>query len=103
MIRRPPRAKERGVVKECRSRWSPYHYDTRHRDLHSFPTRRSSDLGVAYHRSIFTVGAALVALAAPEAHAGPSGTLCCVASNDCRQAASDDQCEDWMTAALARI
>src|SRR3954464_12587343 len=25
MIRRPPRSEERGVGKECRSRWSPYH------------------------------------------------------------------------------
>src|SRR6202049_2102451 len=26
MIRRPPRSEERRVGKECRSRWSPYHY-----------------------------------------------------------------------------
>src|SRR6202790_1786428 len=36
MIRRPPRSEERRVGKECRSRWSPYHYDTANTQVYNF-------------------------------------------------------------------
>src|SRR3954465_4415673 len=45
MIRAPPRSEERGVGKECRSRWSPYHYDTATTEIYTLSLHASSDLG----------------------------------------------------------